>query len=116
MMERFAGRYALIRPLGQGGMGAVHLALDLATGHECALKRLEPGVLFASPDSLRQEFDVLSRIRHPAVVGVLDLGFAPDGSAFYTMEYVPGVPAGVVAHDWHRLSEIGAQISEGLEA
>src|SRR5689334_9027917 len=67
-MERFAGRYALIRPLGLGGMGAVHLALDLATGRECALKRLEPGVLFGTPDSLRQEFDVLSRLRHPAVV------------------------------------------------
>ena len=30
---------------------------------------------------------------HPAVVAVYELGFAPDGTPYYTMEYVPGTPA-----------------------
>ena len=92
-MDRFAGRYALLRRLGQGGMGAVYLALDLSTGTECALKRLDPGTIRTGPDSLRREFELLTRLRHPAVVAVYELGFAPDGTPFYTMEYVPGVPA-----------------------
>ena len=79
-MERFAGRYALLRCLGRGGMGAVHLALDLSTGTECAIKRLKPDAPHVAPDSLRHEFELLARVRHPAVVGVYELGFAPDGT------------------------------------
>ena len=63
-------------------MGEVFLARDLATGAECALKRLRHGDLHRA---VAHEFAVLTRIRHPAIVDVLELGFAPDGSAWYTM-------------------------------
>lgn len=117
-MDRFAGRYALLRRLGQGGMGAVYLALDLSTGTECALKRLDPGTIRTGPDSLRREFELLTRLRHPAVVAVYELGFAPDGTPFYTMEYVPGVPAdqALGPGDWRALCFVAAQVSHGLEA
>ena len=117
-MERFAGRYVLLRRLGQGGMGAVHLALDLSTSTECALKRLAPEMVRTAPDSLRREFEVLTRVRHPAVVRVYELGFAPDGTPYYTMEYVPGVPPDrVVAQgDWRTLCFVAAQVTHGLEA
>ncbi|HVP14184.1 MAG TPA: sigma 54-interacting transcriptional regulator [Terriglobales bacterium] len=117
-MERFAGRYALLRRLGRGGMGAVHLALDLSTGSECALKRLDPGLVRVGPDSLRREFELLARVRHPAVVAVHELGFAPDGTPFYTMEYVPGAPAHQVLRpgDWRALCFVAARVAHGLEA
>ena len=117
-MERFAGRYALLRLLGQGGMGTVHLALDLSTGRECALKRLKPDLRASTPDALRREFELLARVRHPAVVGVLDLGFAPDGTTYYTMEYVPGVRAdlGLPRGDWRALCFAAAEVAHGLEA
>src|SRR5262249_44667997 len=92
-VERFAGRFALVRPLRPGGMGQVWLALDHPTRTECALKRLEVRLPRAERDSLRREFEVLARVRHPAVVSVYELGFAPDGTPFYTMEVVPGRPA-----------------------
>src|SRR5881396_2544686 len=91
-MERVAGRYALLKQLGQGGMGVVYHALDLSTSTECALKRLDPRMVRVAPNSLRTEFELLTRLRHPAIVAVHELGFAPDGAPFYTMEYIPGLP------------------------
>ncbi len=117
-MERFAGRYLLLRQLGRGGMGAVHLARDLSTSTECAIKRLDPRMVRVAPNSLRKEFELLTRLRHPAVVSVLELGFAPDGTPFYTMEYIPGVSAdqAVKQGDWASLCHLAAQITQGLEA
>ena len=117
-MERFAGRYALLRPLGQGGMGQVWLALDLTNGSECALKRLELRLPRSERDSLRSEFEILARVRHPAVVSVHELGFAPDGTPFYTMEYVPGQAADVAlaGADWPAVYDVAARVTDGLEA
>ncbi len=118
MIERFAGRYALLKHLGRGGMGDVYLARDLTAGTECALKRLPPGVSSASPEVVRREFESLTRVRHPAVVAVYELGFADDGSAYYTMEYVPGLTAdrALARGDWASLSFVAAQLAHGLEA
>ena len=59
MIERFAGRYELLRRLGKGGMGEVFLARDLSTGGECALKRLVPRS-GAPLSEVRREFEVLT--------------------------------------------------------
>ena len=117
-MERFAGRYALLRTLGSGGMGTVHLALDLSAGREVAIKRLHAQASAHAPDTLRHEFDLLARVRHPAVVEVFELGQAPDGSLFYTMEYVPGPSSeqAIRPGEWRPLSFVAAQVVSGLEA
>ncbi|TFG86902.1 MAG: hypothetical protein E4H17_03795, partial [Gemmatimonadales bacterium] len=117
-MERFAGRYTLLRPLGSGGMGTVYLALDRATGQQCALKRLAASWIATKPEALQHEFELLSGLRHPLIVRVFDFGRAHDGTPYYTMEYVPGVPVDrvVAAGDWHQLAMIGAQIAFGLES
>ncbi len=118
MIERLAGRYSPLRPLGSGGMGDVFLALDRATGTECALKRLRPEALAGDPEALRREFAVLAGMRHPLVVQVFDFGVTRDGTPFYTMEYVPGVPAGdaVAPGDWDGVAWLAAQVIHGLEA
>ena len=117
-MERFADRYTLLRPLGSGGMGTVYLALDRATGQECALKRLVAGTIAVQSEVLQHEFELLSGLRHPLIVRVLDFGRGHDGAPYYTMEYVPGAPVDrvVPAGDWRQLAWVGVQIAFGLEA
>jgi Nif-specific regulatory protein len=114
-MERF-GRYLLIRKLGQGGMSEVFLARDLGTGAECALKRLRKRPDLTA-ETLRREFEVLSRMRHPSIVSVLDLGTAPDGTPYLTMEYVPGVPAdrALTPGDWRGAADLAARVASGLD-
>ena len=118
MNQRFAGRFALLRPLGRGGMGDVYLARDLTTGLECALKRLPDRMRNVAPRLLRREFEALSRVRHPAVVSVHDVGFAPDGTPWLSMEYVPGLAADrVVARgDWNAAAVVAAEVLHALEA
>src|SRR5258705_481485 len=118
MNERLAGRYVLLKRLGAGGMGEVFLARDLTTGTECALKRLKPGSAGPASELTRREFEALTRLRHPAVVAVRELGFAPDGTPYYTMEYVPGLAAdrALARGDWASLFFVAAQVAHGLEA
>jgi transcriptional regulator with GAF, ATPase, and Fis domain/tetratricopeptide (TPR) repeat protein len=116
MIETFAGRFLLLRRLGQGGMGEVFLARDLSTGSECALKRLSPAAA-ALPDLARHEFEALTRIRHPLLVAVHEFGASPEGVPYCTMEYVPGVPShrAIARGDWAGLCYLGSQIALGLE-
>lgn len=83
------GRYTLERLLGQGGMGAVYVAVDGTDGRRIALKRLAAS---ASPRALalfEREYEVLASLRHPSIVEAYDYG--RDGAgAYYTMELVDG--------------------------
>ncbi len=84
---RPAERYRLIERLGEGSIGVVHRALDLATGREVALK-IMPRARGAT--NLRGEFVALARLRHPNVVSVLDYGLTDAGDEYFTMELVAG--------------------------
>src|SRR5687768_10477119 len=72
----FAGRYALVRMLGRGGMGTVYEAKDNLVGDVVALKTLELGS-DAGPDALERfsrEVRLARRITHPHVARMHDLG------------------------------------------
>jgi eukaryotic-like serine/threonine-protein kinase len=88
--ESVAGRYVLLRELGAGGVGSVHLAHDRQTGESLALKKLSR-VDAKSVLRFKREFRSLATIQHPNLVRLYDLEREPDGQWFLTMEYVPGV-------------------------
>jgi serine/threonine-protein kinase len=82
-------RFLIIRPIGQGGMGSVHLASDLDRKRRLvALKflRNRPGIPQAT---LQDEVDAALKITDPHVCRLYDLHRDGDTS-FVTMEYVEG--------------------------
>lgn len=81
-------RYAIRRPLGQGGMGEVYLARDLTLGREVAIKRVRGG---DAEDRARLEREArqLAKVSHPNVVMLFDAGVDEDG-VFVVMEYLRG--------------------------
>jgi serine/threonine-protein kinase len=87
---RFA-KYELVRLIGEGGMGAVYEATHVDLGKRVAIKTLLPSA--ARKDDVRARFlregQVASRIRHPNVVDVTDVG-EQDGSPYLVMELLDG--------------------------
>ncbi|MFG0317190.1 MAG: protein kinase [Planctomycetota bacterium JB042] len=84
------GRYRLLRRLGEGGMGVVHLAEQDRPRRVVALKLIRPG--FASERSLKRfelEAEALAKLGHEGIARVFDAGVA-DGVPFLAMERVEG--------------------------
>jgi len=84
------GHYQIIRPLGQGGMGAVFEADDLETGRRVALKVLAHA--FDSPEARARFFRegrLAASINHPNSVYVFGTEEI-EGTPVIAMELVPG--------------------------
>jgi serine/threonine-protein kinase len=91
--QRIGGKYQLVRQLGEGGMGVVWEATNLAIERPVAIKLMRPE-LTRHDQSLQRFFNeakVCGKIRHRGIVDVLDLGRAEDGSPFLVMELLDGV-------------------------
>ncbi len=86
-----AGKYQLLSPIGEGGMGVVWRARHLALGRDVAIKLIHE----ASVDgTLRERFLREARhaasVRHPNVVDVIDIGSTEAGLPFFVMELLEG--------------------------
>ncbi len=85
-----AGRYALERELGQGGMATVYLADDLRHHRKVAIKVLRPELAAAlGPERFVQEIGIAARLNHPYILALYESGEAA-GSLFYVMPYIKG--------------------------
>jgi WD40 repeat protein/serine/threonine protein kinase len=92
--QLFAQRFQLIRRLGEGGMGQVWLAEQIApVRRQVALKLIRAGMY---DETALQRFDSerqsLAIMEHPAIAKVFDAGATPHGQPYFVMEYVPGLP------------------------
>ena len=68
-------RYDVVRELGRGGMATVYLATDRKLGREVAVKVLHPDLGVAlGADRFRREIDVASRLSHPHILPIDDVG------------------------------------------
>src|SRR5216684_5492677 len=85
------GSYEIRAPLGAGGMGEVYRAFDDRLEREVALKFLSAAVLAdeQARRSIREEALALSRLNHPHICTVFEIGEA-GGQTYIAMEYVEG--------------------------
>jgi TolB-like protein/tetratricopeptide (TPR) repeat protein/predicted Ser/Thr protein kinase len=81
--------YRLEERLGEGGMGVVYRARDLALGRLAAIKILPESFTPTLRRRLREEADACARLQHPAIATYYDSG-EWDDTAFIAMEFVRG--------------------------
>ncbi len=114
------GRYTLLYPLGEGGMGSVHAAFDPKLDRRVALKFLRADLLNAPKvghqERLLREARALARLSHPHVVSIYDVAEA-GGSVFLAMELIDGNNARIWRELGHRSTrEIVKLYRESLNA
>jgi serine/threonine-protein kinase len=87
-----AGRYQIVRRIGEGGMGAVYEAKHTLIGKRVAVKVLLEKFLTKSDFVARllQEARHASSIGHENIVDVTDFGTTDDGRSFVVMEFLDG--------------------------
>ena len=103
MVGERLGAYRIVRQIGCGGMGAVYEAVrdDEAFDRRVAIKFVHSGLI--SRHLIRRfllERQILGRLNHPNIAGLLDAGTAGEGQLYLVMEYVEeGVPIDVYCRE-----------------
>jgi serine/threonine protein kinase/Tfp pilus assembly protein PilF len=117
----FAGRYQVIEELGHGGMGRVYKVQDADIKEKVALKLLRPEITLdkEAVERFSNELKYARKISHRNVCRMFDMGRA-EGTAFITMEFVPGEDLKSFIHRSKQLNigtaiSIAKQVCEGLE-
>jgi len=124
---RCFGDYRIVREVGRGGMGVVYEAEQVSLRRRVALKVL-PEHRTADARSVarfRREAAAASRLRHPAIVPIHEVG-ETHGCHYYTMEFVDGRPLHEAMHDDRlgvradcsraaEVAEVTARLGEALQ-
>ncbi|HEY7921827.1 MAG TPA: protein kinase, partial [Vicinamibacteria bacterium] len=114
------GSYAIVAPLGAGGMGEVWRATDTKLHRDVAIKLL-PSVVARDPERLarlEREAQLLASLNHPNIAAIHGLEEA-DGTPFLVLELVPGedlaerLKRGPLPVD--EAIDVARQIAEALE-
>jgi len=92
-----AGRYAIERELGRGGMATVYLADDLKHRRKVAIKVLRPELTeVLGPERFDREIQIVAGLNHPHILPLYDSGTAGKRESgegallWFTMPYVRG--------------------------
>ena len=83
--------YRIVRPIGEGGMASVFLAVQESLDREVALKVMSP-VLAANAEFASRfvvEGKITAKLQHPNLVTVYDIG-SHAGVYYLAAEYIPG--------------------------
>jgi len=102
----FMGRYEVIRPLGEGGMGRVYLARQTDLGRQVVVKVMHDHIA-ADPkfcDRFTRETLLMARFQHPYAVTLYDASLNDPQGPFIVMEYIKGVTLEALLLGGQRLS------------
>ena len=120
----FAGEFRVLRPLGEGAMGAVYAVEQWRTGHVRALKLMQPGLVNDARARARflQEATVGACIKSDHVAHVVDAGIDEEtNTPWIAMELLEGADLGSVLDERGALPpeevrEILAQLCHAVDA
>jgi eukaryotic-like serine/threonine-protein kinase len=91
-IEQF-GPYRVTSMLGEGGMGVVYLAERSDLGSKAAIKILRDAWLSPTRrERFAAEQRTLAQLNHPSIARLYDADTLPDGTPWFVMEYVEGMP------------------------
>jgi HAMP domain-containing protein/predicted Ser/Thr protein kinase len=121
--QLFAGRYQILAPLGQGGMGVVYKARDRELEEVVAVKLVRTDLVAIDPmavERFKEEVRLARRISHRNVARTHDFG-ETEGLYYVTMEFVAGIPLKDLIQARTRLPvsatvSVGKQLCRALEA
>ena len=87
-----AGRYRIVRRIGEGGMGVVYEAEHVELGKPFALKILREDFTRKQDlvERFKQEARSAASIGHENIIDVSDFGTTDDGGIFFAMELLRG--------------------------
>ncbi len=108
------GRYRILRPHGEGGLGKIFVAEDTELHREVALKEIRPQR--ADDPGSRARFlleaEVTGRLEHPGVVPVYGLGVHADGRPYYAMRFIRGETLKAASERFHAADGRGREAGE----
>ncbi|MCB0339433.1 MAG: protein kinase [Bdellovibrionales bacterium] len=91
--EIIAGKYRMLRVLGDGGTGRVYLVDHIDLGAKYALKLLSKQLSedLGFIERFKREAEILSRFSHPGSLQLRDFGRTLEGRYYMAIEYSDGV-------------------------
>src|SRR5262249_3658195 len=100
--ERRLGKYRLVEPIGEGGMGVVFRAVDEDLGREVAIKMLKTAQAYSAGqmERFQRQARNAARLRHPGIATLYEIGHAGD-TVYISLELIAGKPFDPRANDLH---------------
>ncbi|HEX6241321.1 MAG TPA: protein kinase [Polyangiales bacterium] len=109
--------FAIVRPLGRGGMGHVYLGHDTLLERKVALKFIAGDCDLAVRGRFLVEARAIARLQHPNVVAIYRIGDVL-GRPYIAYEFVEGQTLDQLPRPlpWRRVFELALGLSQGLSA
>jgi serine/threonine-protein kinase len=94
VVGRTIGNYIVKKKIGEGGMGAVYVAEHPRIGRRVAIKSLHAEHA-KNPETVTRFFNearAANAIRNEHIIDILDFGELEDGTSYFIMEWLEGMP------------------------